>query len=166
MERQVVIAGLRRMDSIPPIRKNAKVVQPRLSHEQCIARQDLGSIKCQCTVPEDSFSCSDGAKATLRRRGLSSDSILQSCFQVALLEINRGEKLARVRVLRIEVVPSAGAPLRFESLPVCTQCRPAQRKTADLWEPSAIRSRTPVSLSLHFSMRARASPERKSSSGD
>src|SRR6267142_3860519 len=47
-------------------------------------------------------------------------------------------------------VPSAGTPLRFESLSVCMQCRPAQRKTADLWEPSASRPRTPVSLRSIF----------------
>src|SRR5260370_21125412 len=46
--------------------------------------------------------------------------------------------------------PSARAPLRFESLSVCTPCRPAQRKTADLWEPSAIHLRTPVSMRSIF----------------
>src|SRR6266403_3656155 len=60
------------------------------------------------------------------------------------------ETRASTRLADRGPVPSAGAPLRFESLPVCTPCRPAQPKTADLWEPSAILSRTPVSLRSIF----------------
>src|SRR3989441_13205480 len=87
----------------PPARKDTQIIQTRLRRKQRVAAQDLRSV-------EDDGAVAEPFLQSQRRRELHMTKpwfvfripILQRFFDVAFEKINRGEKFARVRVLRIQ----------------------------------------------------------------